>query len=272
MAGTTDCMQRWVGHVALVTGASTGIGQGIARSLVKHGMKVIGCARNIKAIQDDMQMLSSDSSISGSLHAIKCDLTKEDEILAMFAEIKEKFGGVDVCINNAGLNHARSIGAGSMGILNGETDKWRNMLELNVLAPAVCTREAVKQMEEKGTKDGQIIMIGSLSGHRITQLKEIHFYCVTKYGITAMIEGIRIELREKNSRIRVAAISPGIVETEFRQRMYPDEDPEKANKLYRTMEEPLQVDDIAEAVLYILQTPPHVQVHDIMLRPTAQKT
>ena len=78
-----------------------------------------------------MQMLSSDSSISGSLHAIKCDLTKEDEILAMFAEIKEKFGGVDVCINNAGLNHARSIGAGSMGILNGETDKWRNMLEVS---------------------------------------------------------------------------------------------------------------------------------------------
>ena len=79
-------------------------------------------------------MLSDDSCVTGSLHAIKCDLTREDEILAMFAEIKEKFGGVDVCISNAGFSHSGSVSS-PMGILNGETAKWRDMLDVSKIRP-----------------------------------------------------------------------------------------------------------------------------------------
>ncbi|XP_038060830.1 dehydrogenase/reductase SDR family member 11-like [Patiria miniata] len=268
MASIGGGMQRWAGRVALVTGASAGIGQSTARALVRHGMKVIGCARNIKTIEEDAKVLSGDTSVTGSLHAIKCDLTKEEEILAMFAEIKEKFGGVDVCVSNAGINHADSM-TSPMGILNGETAKLRDMFEVNVLAVAICCREAVKQMEEKGATDGQLLVTNSLSGHRLTT-KDTYFYAVTKHAVTALVEAIRRELREKKNHIRIAQISPGIVETEFRERMYPGDNRDKARKLYKTME-PLLADDITDSMLYVLGAPTHVQVHDILIRPTEQK-
>ncbi|XP_022085836.1 dehydrogenase/reductase SDR family member 11-like [Acanthaster planci] len=267
MASIGGGMQRWAGRIALVTGASAGIGQATAKVLARHGMKVVGCARNIKPIEDDARDLSSDSTVTGSLHAIKCDLTQEGEILAMFAEIKERFGGVDVCVSNAGISHSGSL-ASPIGILNGETVKWRDMLDVNFLAVAICCREAVKQMEEKGATDGQLLVTNSLAGHRLT-VKDFHFYAVTKHAVTALVEAIRRELREKKSHIRIAQISPGIVETEFRERMYSD-DPEKCRKLYKTLQ-PLLADDIADNMLYVLQAPPHVQVHDIIIRATEQK-
>ncbi|XP_022085641.1 dehydrogenase/reductase SDR family member 11-like [Acanthaster planci] len=261
-------MLRWKGRVALVTGASSGIGQSTARALAKHGMKVVGCGRNIKPIEEDAKALLEDSTVTGSLHAIKCDLTQEDEILAMFAEIKEKFGGVDVCISNAGLSHSGSINS-RMGILNGETAKWRDMLDVNVLAVAICCREAVKQMEEKGAMDGQLLVTNSMSGHRLTSM-ETHFYAATKHAVTALVEGIRRELRAKKNHIRIAQVSPGLVETRFQVRMYASGDPEMTRAMTYKSLEVLTAEDIADNMLYILQVPPHVQVHDILIRPTEQ--
>ncbi|XP_048762541.2 dehydrogenase/reductase SDR family member 11-like isoform X2 [Ostrea edulis] len=250
-------MERWVGRVALVTGSSVGIGAGITRALVKHGMKVVGCARNVKQIEEIQNELKSEK---GQLIPMKCDLTKEDEILAMFRRIQTELGGVDVCINNAGLAHCAPL-------LSGNTADWRNMLEVNVLGLCICTREAFQQMKKNGVDDGHIFLINSMSGHRVIPNTNGHFYSATKYAVSGLLEGIRNELREMKSHIRVTAVSPGMVRTEFEiRRTKSREEGERIYSEYKCLE----AEDLADAVVYALSAPPHVQIHDILLRPTEQ--
>ncbi|XP_005755534.1 dehydrogenase/reductase SDR family member 11-like [Pundamilia nyererei] len=115
-------MERWRGRVALVTGASVGIGAAVAVELVRLGMKVVGCARDVGKIQKLAAECQS-AGHPGVLVPFKCDLTKEEEILSMFATIKEQHKGVDVCINNAGLAHPEAL-------LNGKTSGWKNMWDV----------------------------------------------------------------------------------------------------------------------------------------------
>ncbi|XP_054724903.1 uncharacterized short-chain type dehydrogenase/reductase y4vI-like [Uloborus diversus] len=250
-------MEKWNNRVALVTGASTGIGAAICRELVKYGTRVVGCARNVQQIRD----LSQEIDTPGSIHAIKCDLTKEDEILSMFEEIREKFGRLDICINNAGLSF-------DCPLLTGKTSEWRTMIDVNVLALCICTRESVKFMQENKIDDGQIIHISSMSGHRIPAM-DISMYAGTKFMVRALTEGLRKELRNIGSHIRVASISPGLVETEFEYRCY-SKNPEIARSIYSSIK-CMDAKDIAETVIYVLKSPPHVDVNDVLLRPVEQK-
>lgn len=252
-------MERWSGRVALVTGASVGIGAAICRELVKNGMKVVGCARQvekIKAIAKESDLKSA----SGSLHAIQCDLSQEAEILSMFDEIRKTYGRLDVCINNAGISIKNSL-------LDGSTSNWNKILNVNVMALCICTREAVKLMREKNIDDGQIIHISSMAGHRIPGSTN-NFYSGTKFMVRTLAEGLRRELKEIKSHIRVACVSPGLVETEFAYRMEPDS-PEKAKELYASIES-LQAEDVAKTVISILHMPPHVDINDILVRPVEQ--
>ncbi|XP_072041943.1 dehydrogenase/reductase SDR family member 11-like isoform X2 [Amphiura filiformis] len=246
---------RWVGRVALVTGASAGIGAAIAKRFAQLGLKVVGCARNIdkiKTLEDELQK----SKASGSVHAIKCDVSQETEVLSMFKEIKEKYGGVDVCVNNAGLNHATSI-------IDGKTEDWKHIFDVNVLGLSICTREAVKSMRERNVDDGHIIHLNSTLGHWVLPISTIHLYSASKHAVTALTEGLRQELREIKSHIRVTSISPGLIKTEFAPRALGQE---AADGLYAAIPW-LEADDIADAVVYALQAPPHVQVHDIIIHP-----
>uniref|UniRef100_A0A3B4GN56 Dehydrogenase/reductase SDR family member 11 n=1 Tax=Pundamilia nyererei TaxID=303518 RepID=A0A3B4GN56_9CICH len=219
-------MERWKGRVALVTGASVGIGAAVARALVQQGMRVVGCARNVDKIEKLAAECQS-AGYSGTLIPYKCDLSNEEEILSMFSAIKTLHKGVDVCINNAGLAHNEPL-------LSGRTEGWRNMIDVNVLALSICTREAYKSMKERNVDDGHIININSMGGHRVVPSADEHFYCATKYAVTALTEGIRQELREANTHIRATCISPGIVETEFAFRHH-NSDPEKAASVYESM-------------------------------------
>ncbi|XP_061182578.1 dehydrogenase/reductase SDR family member 11-like isoform X1 [Saccostrea echinata] len=250
-------MERWVGRVALVTGASVGIGAAITRALVKHGMKVVGCARNVQQIEAIKNELKSEK---GQLIPVKCDLTKEEEILSMFGRIQDELGGVDVCINNAGLAH-------NSPLLSGSTADWRNMLDVNVLALCICTKEAFQQMQKNKVDDGHIFLINSMSGHRVIRNPGGHFYSATKYAVSGLLEGIRNELTQLETHIRVTSVSPGLVATEFQQRMHKSEEKGKAICSHFKC---LEADDLADAVLYALSAPPHVQIHDILLRPTEQ--
>ncbi|XP_072041947.1 dehydrogenase/reductase SDR family member 11-like [Amphiura filiformis] len=246
---------RLVGRVALVTGASVGVGAALVKRFAQLGLKVVGCARNIdtiKTLGDELQK----SKASGSVHAIKCDVTQEEEILSMFKEIKEKYGGVDVCVNNAGLLHAATI-------LDGKTEAWKNMFDVNVLGLSICTREAVKSMRERNVDDGHIIHINSTLGHMVPDYSTAHVYSASKYAVTALTEGLRQELREIKSHIRVTSISPGIIKTEFVYRAFGQD---VGQATFDTMPY-LQADDIVDAVVYVLQAPPHVQVHDILIHP-----
>ncbi|XP_063447278.1 dehydrogenase/reductase SDR family member 11-like [Mytilus trossulus] len=220
-------------------------------------MKVVGCSRNI----DKIQALKTElSSAKGQVIPVRCDLTKEQDIMDMFTMIKRDLGGVDVCVNNAGLAHAAPL-------LSGETKDWREMVDVNIIGLTICTREAVKQMREKGANDGHVFLLNSISGHIVSPLAIGHFYSATKHGVTALGEGIRHELREMKSQIKITSISPGLVGTEFVQKMVKSE--AKAKELYASIK-CLQADDIADALIYALSAPPHVQIHDILMRPTDQ--
>ncbi|XP_030600225.1 dehydrogenase/reductase SDR family member 11-like [Archocentrus centrarchus] len=253
-------MERWRGRVALVTGASVGIGAAIAVELVRFGMKVVGCARDVGKIQKLAAECQS-AGHPGVLVPFKCDLTKEEEILSMFEAIKEQHKGVDVCINNAGLAHPEPL-------LNGKTSGWKNMMDVNVLGLSICTREAYQSMRERNVDDGHIINLNSMSGHRVVPSSIVHFYSATKYAVTALTEGLRQELRAENTHIRATCISPGVVETEFALRLHSD-NPEKAVSAY-TAFKPLEAKDVADAVIYALSAPPHVQIGDIQMRGTEQ--
>ena len=237
-------MERWTGKVALVTGASAGIGRAVAERLVAEGMTVAGCARRLERLQQ----------IPG-LVPYAVDLRKESQILEMFADIKTRHGGVDVLINNAGLGHHAPL-------LRGDTSAWREMLEVNVLALCVCTREAVAQMRSGGG-EGHIIHISSMAGHRVPGGSGV--YSATKYAVRSLTEGLRQELREADLPIRVGAISPGFVETEFAEHYHKSE--EAAEQTYGRYQV-LRDKDVAETVVYVLSQPSHVQVHDVVMRPT----
>jgi len=251
-------MERWRGRVALVTGASVGIGAAICRALVQHGLTVVGCARNhqqIEALAAELQ------GAPGSLTAIHCDLTQSDQIEAMFTTIQQKFGGVDVCVNNAGLNFDGSL-------LDGDIAKWRTIFEVNVLAVAHCAQLAIRSMKQRDVPEGQVININSMSGHRVVQNGNVHFYAASKHALTALTEGLRQELAaEKPTKIRVAQISPGMVNTEFSARAHSD-----MSLAPKSAVPGIDATNISDAVLYVMSAPPDVQIHDILLRPTAQTT
>ncbi|KAL5019967.1 hypothetical protein ScPMuIL_002859 [Solemya velum] len=249
-------MERWRGRTALVTGASSGIGYAVAKRFVEYGMNVFGCSRNVQNIEELSKTVGSGS---GSLNAIKCDVSNEDEVLAMFAKIRKEHGRLDVCVNSAGISHGEPL-------LSGTTEKWREMLNINVIGLCICTREAVKLMRESGVDNGHIVLLNSQAGHMIHPRPSGHFYSASKYAVTALTEGFRRELRELKSGIRITGVSPGLVETGFAHRAYGQESGEA---MYRSIK-CLTADDIADSVIYALEAPDHVQVHDILVRPTEQ--
>jgi NADP-dependent 3-hydroxy acid dehydrogenase YdfG len=122
---------------------------------------------------------------------MKCDVTSEDDIKAVFASAKQSFGGVDVVINNAGLCHMAPLLSESSS-----TAEWRNMAEVNILAPCIITREFMTQIKERNLDDGHIFMINSVVGHIVPKaFGGAHFYSATKFAVTAISEGIRQELK-----------------------------------------------------------------------------
>jgi NADP-dependent 3-hydroxy acid dehydrogenase YdfG len=248
-------MERFRGRTALVTGASSGIGRAIAEDLATRGMNVAVCARRRDRLEELAEALAG---APGEVLPLACDLRDEAAIRATFTAVRERFGGVDVMVNNAGLGHAAPL-------TSGDTEAWREMLEVNVLALCVCTREAITDMRRRGVDDGHVIHVSSMAAHRVPAQSGV--YSASKFAVRALTEALRQELREAKSRIRVTAISPGYVETEFAARFH--DSPAAAEATYGR-HKCLEDRDVAAAVVYALEQPPHVQVHDILMRPTEQ--
>lgn len=247
-------MERWKGRVALVTGASSGIGRACAAALAKAGMRLAVCARR----QPLLEELRAELEAAGTeVLSRSVDMRQEHQILGLFDAIRERWGGVDVLVNNAGLGL-------STPLVSGATERWREMLEVNVLALCICTREAVQDMRRRDVA-GQVVHVSSMSAHRVPPDSGV--YSATKFAVRSLTEGLRKELRALKSDIRVAAISPGFVETGFAEVWAGSE--ESARRTYERYP-CIQSDEIADALLYLLGQPPHVEVHDILLRPTRQ--
>jgi NADP-dependent 3-hydroxy acid dehydrogenase YdfG len=240
----------------MVTGASSGIGRAIALKLAQEGYRLALGARRLERLEElatELQALGAEVLIQA------VDLRQEADILAFFQAIRQRWGGVDVLINNAGLGHKQSL-------LDGDTEAWRDMLEVNVLALCICTREATRDMRQRGGK-GHVVHISSMSGHRVPGGSGV--YSATKFAVRSLTEGLRQELRQAGLNIRVSSISPGFVETEFAAQYHQSQ--EKADALYSQFPV-LQPEDIANTVAYILTQPDHVQIHDVLMRPTQQQS
>jgi NADP-dependent 3-hydroxy acid dehydrogenase YdfG len=248
-------MDRWKGRVALVTGASAGIGYAIANELARCGMKVIGCSRNIAKIEELSKDLK-EKGVEGCVVPIsspkprkrRCDVSKEEEVKSVFSKAKEDLGGVDVCVNNAGVLYI------TQPLLSQTTEEWRECTDVNIIGLMIVAREFVKQMEERKCDDGHIIIMNSVSGHRTTARPAFAFYTATKYAVTALTEGIRVELRQKKSKIRVTGISPGFVRSEIlgRAQRYDESTTEETKKDFEKLvnvEEILEAEDIASLVV-----------------------
>jgi len=241
------------GRVAIVTGASSGIGAAICKSLVEEGMTVVGLARRMA----NVETLAASLKGPGKLHAVHCDLGQPGAIKTCFDEVVRCYGPVSVCVNNAGRG-----GGGSL--LDGDVDNWRGMMELNVMALAEMSKLSIECMR-KNHIDGHVVQISSIAAHSVAPLPTIHFYCATKHAVHALTEGFRQELRGINSGIRIACISPGLVRTEILNNQLPGGS-QTANKFFE--QNPcLVADDIATACLQILKAPKHVEIFDIVVRP-----
>ena len=249
-----DGAARWKGKVALVTGATIGIGRAIALALGAMGMKVVVAGRTgdrLAGVVKDLQAQGTEGL------ATTVDLRSEEDIQRMFREARARFGQLDVLINNAGLAYSGTIADASSA-------DWKEMLDVNVLALAICMREALKDMVDK--QDGAIINISSLSGHRVPPGNKTTFYSASKHAVRAITEGMRAELVARNSKIKLGMISPGMVKTEFQARARKAENKSEYVAAHRV----LDPEDIAQAAVYMLSVPRHVQIHDIVLRPVEQ--
>ena len=167
-------------------------------------------------------------------------------------------------MNNAGVGH-------NAPLLTGETEHWRNILDVNVLGLSICTREFYQAQKASGVDNGYIINICSIVGHIVGPSRRNHFYSASKFAVTALTEGTRQELREIKSKIKVSQVSPGLVHTEFHSKLLKDK--QKGEEYYQSRLQSLsciESQDVSEAVLYLLSTPPQVCVHDVIIRPLQQ--
>jgi len=251
--------QDLAGRTALVTGASSGIGAETARALAAAGASLVVSARR----RDRLDALMAELERAGAaVLAVTVDMRREDDIVRCFAAARERFGGVDVLVNNAGLGRAAPISSAA-------TELWREMLEVNVLGLATATREAIRDMERRG-KAGHVVNVASMASHRVPG-PESGMYSATKFAVRALTEGIRQELRARQSAIRVSLVSPGYVATEFAD-VFAGKPGALQALQARLNVKMLDAVDVARAILWVLTQPPHVEVHDVLMRPTEQKT
>ncbi|XP_047120618.1 dehydrogenase/reductase SDR family member 11-like [Schistocerca piceifrons] len=249
-------MERYAGRVALVTGANSGTGAATALSLLRRGLKVVGLDKRIDRVQG-VRVLWTICPSPGTLYPLQCDVTCEENVLCAFKCIKENLGGVDVLINSAGVCRENLP-------TTGQTAEWQHTLDVNVLGLSVCTREAVQSMLDRGVDDGFVIHICSIAGHIMPFDPLYSMYYASKHAVRALLEGLRKDLVARKSNIRCGEISPGIVKTAIYNNLK-KYSLEALENMHTPMMEP---EDIADAVIYMLSQPPHVQVYDIIIRPT----
>jgi len=222
--------------VFLITGASSGIGAATARRAAEAGYRLVLAARS----RDRLVDLAEELGGADRALAVQCDVTEWDEQEAMVAEALEAFGQLDVAFANAGFGGAR-------GFLSDTPEHWRAMVLTNVYGAALTIRATVPALKETR---GHLLLTGSVAGRRALPGS---LYSATKWAITAMGESARQDLNDTG--VRVTVIEPGMVDTPFF-----NEKPAAA----------LEADDVARAVLFAVSQPPHVDLNEILIRPTAQ--
>jgi NADP-dependent 3-hydroxy acid dehydrogenase YdfG len=242
------------GKTALITGASAGIGLSTAHLLASRGARLILLARRA----DRLNQLSSELAKSHDCESLELvlDLRDTARVRAALNQLPEAWNQVDVLVNNAGL--AR----GTDPLQSGDPDEWDEVIDVNIRGLLAVTRAVLPGMIER--KSGHIVNLGSIAGYETYPGGAV--YCATKHAVRSLTRGLKMDLQ--GTPIRVTSIDPGLVETEFSEVRFRG-DRNKAAKPYEGIQA-LKPEDIAGAVVWALEQPPHVNIMDMTIFPTAQ--
>lgn len=239
-------------RIALITGATSGIGEATARLLAANQFKLILCGRR----KDRLQKLADDLKLHTEITTLSFEVRNQKEVAASIDSLPTAWKDIDVLINNAGNAH------GLDPIQTGSVDDWDAMMDINVKGLLYVTKAALPVMVKRNS--GHIINIGSIAGKEVYANGNV--YCASKFAVDALTKGMRIDLNAHS--IKVTAIHPGMVETEFSLVRFKG-DEQRAASVYKGFD-PLQGQDIADLILFALTRPPHVVIADLVVLPTAQ--
>lgn len=239
------------GRVAVITGASSGIGEATARTLAAHGAAVLLLARRsdrIQAIQAEI------ADAGGSALAIECDITDAAQLQRAAVGARE-LGRVDLLVNNAGLMLLSAFDEARVA-------EWKRMLDTNLTGALLTTNAFLDELTDGG---GDIVNVASVAGRTSQPLVSV--YNATKWGMVGWSDALRQELQGRG--VRVGLVEPGMVETELQSHITSEVAIERV-KRRRTQMEPLQAQDVADAILYMTSRPAYAAVNELLIRPTLQ--
>ena len=239
--------------IAIITGATAGIGEAVAHLFADNGIDVIITGRREERLETLKTKLEAKKV---QVLALKLDVRNEEQVKNTFSNLPEEWKKIDILVNNAGL------AAGLSTLQEGSIEDWNAMIDTNIKGLLYVTRYVVPGMIER--KSGHIVNIGSIAGKEVYPFGNV--YCATKYAVDALTKGMRIDMLPHN--IRVTQICPGAVETEFSiVRFHGDK--ARANKVYEGFES-LVAADVAECVWFAVSRPVHVNISDLVVVPSAQ--
>ncbi len=238
--------------IALITGATSGIGKATAQLLAENSYNLILCGRR----QERLTELLSELSAKTEVKVLCFDVRDNEKVKEMISSLPDQWKNIDILINNAGNAH------GLDPIFSGNTDDWDAMMDINVKGLLYVSRAVIPGMVKR--RQGHIINISSIAGKEV--YPEGNVYCASKFAVEALTKGMRLDLNDYN--IKVSSVDPGLVDTEFSMVRFKG-DNERAKTVYKGMT-PLTATDIAEVILFILTRPSHVNIADLLILPSAQ--
>lgn len=241
-------------RVALITGATAGIGQAIAEKLAQEGFDIIITGRRKEKLDEIAEFIRKQYTVD--VLPLNFDVRKYDEVNLHIGGLDGKWRQIDVLINNAGL------AVGLNPIHEGVIDDWERMIDTNIKGLLYVTRVVSPIMVER--KSGHIINLSSIAGKEVYPNGNV--YCATKHAVCALTKAMRLDLVQYG--IRVSQLCPGAVETEFSIVRFKGNE-QRANQVYKGFR-PLSATDIADAIYYAVSAPSHIDVQDILVMPTAQ--
>ena len=237
---------------ALITGATSGIGKSTAIEFANQGINLILCGRR----EDRLSELKTQLKEKVKVHTLSFDVRNQDEVFEKIQSLSPQFSNIDILVNNAGNAH------GLDPIQSGSISDWDAMIDINVKGLLYVSKAIIPGMTERG--GGHIINIGSIAGKEVYPNGNV--YCASKHAVDAINKGMLIDLNKYG--IRVSAINPGLVATEFSNVRFKG-DEERAENVYKGFD-PLKPEDIAEIIAFVVSRPYHVNISDLVVLPTAQ--
>lgn len=239
-------------HIALITGASSGIGKATAEVFAEQGIDLIICGRR----QERLDALSAELSPKVRVHSLSFDVRDREAVDSLIGNLPEAWKDISILVNNAGNAH------GLDPIQSGSPEDWDAMLDINVKGLLYVSRAVIPGMIER--QSGYIMHVGSIAGKEAYPNGNV--YCASKHAVDALNQGMRMDLFKHG--IRVSAVNPGLVETEFSLVRFKG-DAERAGKVYQGYQ-PLLARDIAEIIGFMVSRPAHVNMADVIVLPSAQ--